>query len=74
MFGKCNVKPIPSWQLLIVDNTYVTIYSNKFTLKKILLLGLGRFYRIIAPHVEGNYAIKALGKEARAVLGFELRH
>jgi len=37
-------------------------------LKKILLLGLGRFYRIIAPHVEGNYAIKALGKDARAML------
>ena len=42
--------------------------------EKMLLLGLGRFYRIIASHVEGNYAIKALGKEARAVLGFELRH
>jgi len=29
---------------------------------------------IVALNVEGNYAIKALGKAARAVLGFELRH
>jgi len=41
---------------------------------KILLLGLGWFYRIIAPHVEGSYVIEALGKEARAIIGFELRH
>ena len=61
-------------QTLEIYNTYVTLYSNKFTLKKILLLGLGRFYRIIAPHVEGNYVIKALGKEARLILGFALRH
>jgi len=53
-------------QKKVTNNTYVTIYSNKFTLKK--------YYYSASADLRGNYAIKALGKEARAVLGFELRH
>ena len=28
----------------------------------------------VVMHVEGNYAIKALWKEARAIISFALRH